>query len=1214
MKTRPASSKLQRRLLLAIVLALGVVLVITALHRARSAAHAEIETRLIELREARYELATGVLGVVLSREQQSAYGETGSLNIFRQSVKSLQSLADAAPAPGGGQPELPAMLRRFESQLDDWRANERADRGRQIVALRVGFATLERELARLDRETEARLRALSQQEERSHVITLAVAMLGFAAVGGLVLRAAREENQAIARQAEALTALAASEAATRRVFDLAPIALAHFAATGDVLALNQQFTGLFGCRREEIPTLDDWLQRVHRDPKYRQANALRWRAALVAGPGPGAAPIDLGDCRIDCGSGGQRLVRVTGIALADGVLASFFDLTALHDAEARLALWAKSFEQTELGLAISDARRNVLVDVNPAYASQHGHERAAMIGMPVASLFPLDRGEDLQRILAALAEAPHGVFESEHIARDGRRFPVLLDITCVSDDSGEVASRLVYAVDLTAQKAAEQAAADALAERLAVQRDARIALLNQMEDAEAARQRAEQAVAGLHASESRLRRAIEEAPFPLLMHAEDGEVLAMSRAWSEITGYTHADIPTIADWTQRAYGEGANAVREYIEKNLYDLKARKAEGEYSIRCRDGEMRIWDFSSVGLGRDRDGRRVAISMAADVTERKRAAERLRDSEERLRLALSAANQGLYDLNVQTGEAIVSSEYANMLGYDPENFRETNAAWIERLHPDDHDRVAQAYRDYVEGRTNNYAVEFRQRAADGSWKWILSLGRIVGRDSDGHPLRLLGTHTDITALKQAEEQLRLMARRAEAMLDLPAAIDLLDEQSFMQRGQELAEDLTGSRIAFIHFVNADEETIELVAWSRSTLAHYCRAAHDKHYPISQAGIWADALRERRPVVFNDYQGYAQKRGLPDGHAELNRLISVPVIAESRVAMLAGVGNKTSDYTDFDVETVQLIANEIWRVVSRARIASENRQRLVELERINKRLEEAHNQLLQSEKMAAIGQLAAGVAHELNNPVGFVLTNLGVLAEYGDDLMRLLDAYDAEAAKLPACAATVSRLKEDIGYADLRRDLVALLSESREGLERVRRIVLDLKNFSRSGDQQWAWCDLHAGLDSTLNIVWNEIKYKAEVDKHYGTLPQVHCVPSQLNQVFMNLLVNAAQAIEGRGKITIATGAGEDGVWIEISDTGKGIPREHLKHIFEPFYTTKPVGQGTGLGLSIAFGIVERHHGRIEVRSTVGEGSCFRIELPVDAAPVAGRDEESS
>jgi signal transduction histidine kinase len=264
-------------------------------------------------------------------------------------------------------------------------------------------------------------------------------------------------------------------------------------------------------------------------------------------------------------------------------------------------------------------------------------------------------------------------------------------------------------------------------------------------------------------------------------------------------------------------------------------------------------------------------------------------------------------------------------------------------------------------------------------------------------------------------------------------------------------------------------------------------------------------------------------------------------------------------------------------------------------------KKLGEAQSQLLQSEKMASIGVLAAGVAHEINNPIGFVNSNLGSLQRYAQGMLRLLDSYAAlEDSFSPQDRAEIAKVKHEVDADYLREDLEPLLRESLDGIDRVRRIVQDMKDFSHvdGGDLQYA--DLEAGLNSTLNVVWNEIKYKAEVTKEYAGIPQIECYPSQLNQVFMNLLVNAAHAIEKHGRITLRTGHDEKHVWIEVEDTGTGIPEERLGRIFEPFFTTKPVGKGTGLGLSLSYGIVQKHGGRFEVQSQVGVGTRFRIVLP--------------
>jgi two-component system, NtrC family, sensor kinase len=259
------------------------------------------------------------------------------------------------------------------------------------------------------------------------------------------------------------------------------------------------------------------------------------------------------------------------------------------------------------------------------------------------------------------------------------------------------------------------------------------------------------------------------------------------------------------------------------------------------------------------------------------------------------------------------------------------------------------------------------------------------------------------------------------------------------------------------------------------------------------------------------------------------------------------------------------------------------------------------AQSQLLQAEKMASVGVLAAGVAHEINNPIAFVNTNMGTLQVYARGLLKLLDAYEELEGTLPPDARErLEQLKHEVDAQYLREDIGDLLSESLEGLERVKNIVQDLKDFSHVSESDRQWASLERGLDSTLNLVANDIKYKAEVVKEYAGIPQIECLPSQLNQVFMNLLMNAGHAIAEKGRITIRTGYDDAQVWVEVQDTGHGIKPENLGRIFEPFFTTKPVGKGTGLGLSLSYGIVNKHGGTIVVTSEVGQGTAFRVTLP--------------
>ncbi|MGH8352720.1 MAG: ATP-binding protein [Pseudomonas sp.] len=266
------------------------------------------------------------------------------------------------------------------------------------------------------------------------------------------------------------------------------------------------------------------------------------------------------------------------------------------------------------------------------------------------------------------------------------------------------------------------------------------------------------------------------------------------------------------------------------------------------------------------------------------------------------------------------------------------------------------------------------------------------------------------------------------------------------------------------------------------------------------------------------------------------------------------------------------------------------------LEQDQLIKKLETANTQLLQSEKLAAIGQLAAGVAHEINNPIGYVFSNLKTLAGYVHDLLRIIDAVDGAAS-----LEELRQLKRSLEYDYIRNDVEALIGESEDGIDRVKRIITALKDFSHIEEDEFRIADLTRGLETTLNVVNNELKYKAEVVKEYDNLPEVECIPSQINQVLMNLLVNAAHAIEQFGRITLRSGHEGEWVWLEVEDTGSGIEPKLLNRIYEPFFTTKPIGKGTGLGLSLSYNIIQKHHGRIEVFSELGQGTRFRIWLPV-------------
>ena len=275
---------------------------------------------------------------------------------------------------------------------------------------------------------------------------------------------------------------------------------------------------------------------------------------------------------------------------------------------------------------------------------------------------------------------------------------------------------------------------------------------------------------------------------------------------------------------------------------------------------------------------------------------------------------------------------------------------------------------------------------------------------------------------------------------------------------------------------------------------------------------------------------------------------------------------------------------------------------------------LEHLQAQIVQSAKMASLGQLAAGVAHELNNPVGFVHANLEMLDQHFTNLTRLIEYYDQ--IDISAIdGAKAASIKDEIGYPTILGDINSIVRDCRDGSDRIRDIVQNLRTFSRLDEADYNLTNIHEGLDSTIRLISGYFSSgNIRLVRDYGDLPVIQAFSGQLNQVWMNLLVNAAQAIgTGKGEVKIKTSVDDDDIFVEISDSGCGIAVQDLNRIFDPFFTTKPVGEGTGLGLSISFGIVERHGGNITVGTRLNEGTTFKVRLPLHFESTIAVDERS-
>jgi len=376
-------------------------------------------------------------------------------------------------------------------------------------------------------------------------------------------------------------------------------------------------------------------------------------------------------------------------------------------------------------------------------------------------------------------------------------------------------------------------------------------------------------------------------------------------------------------------------------------------------------------------------------------------------------------------------------------------------------------------------------------------------------------------------------------------------------------------------------------------------CKIACNEDIKKLVENVFKDGAGKKKLLMGSDQHGgdfYRQVSCLPiiDEHDNVFQVVVV-----------------TQDITEERKKTEEIRSLNEQIMETSAQIEAKNKK----LKKTLQRLEDTQTQMLQSEKMASIGQLAAGVAHEINNPTGFVSSNLKTLSDYHEDIAELIEKYHELIANLESeenrgalselFCGSLEQLKafeKDIDIEFLMEDITDLIGDCREGTDRIKKIVIDLKDFAHPGEDKIQSIDINNGIESTLNVVNNEIKYKATVHKDFGNIPSVQGVPQQLNQVFMNILVNAAHAIDKKGEIHIKTRSIDRNVEVIISDTGSGIAKENLTKIFDPFFTTKDVGKGTGLGMNIAYNIIQKHNGTIQVESEVGKGTTFTITLPTE------------
>jgi len=657
---------------------------------------------------------------------------------------------------------------------------------------------------------------------------------------------------------------------------------------------------------------------------------------------------------------------------------------------------------------------------------------------------------------------------------------------------------------------------------------------------------------------------INSASTPLFVLDRRHTVLYWNRALEIITGKAASDLKgTGLHWsgfydTQRKTladliidgDKGLGTLYGTYAPSKYISGGFQAEGWYAI---GGKNRYLTFEAAPI-RNSNGQVIAaIETLEDITERRQ----MEDSLARLSRAVEQSPASIVMTDSDGTIDYVNPKFCRITGYTYEEAIGQNPRILKSG-----DMPASGYETLWQtiSAGKEWRGEFHNKRKDGSLYWeFASISPLF--DKDGLITGYLAVKEDITERKTVELELAQSRKQLEAKhLELESVfrqvdqgkreweetldhlrdfVILTDAGHRLRRCNRLLTDITGR--SFNDLVGEDWRTL-----------------------LAATGFRLDALADSSGELCNDRTG---------------RIYTINVFEIIHDGVLDGHVVSLNDITELHAATQKL-------------------------EKAYSELKEAQLQIFQQEKMASIGQLAAGVAHEINNPMGFISSNLGTLNKYVDRLVEFIGTADQV---LLACdcgtgavklAEERKRLKIDHIMADSRQ----LIIESQDGAGRVRRIVQDLRSFSRVDHALQEPTNLNKALETTINIAWNEIKYVADIKREFGDIPDILCFPQQINQVFLNLLVNAGHALEGtRGSIVVRTWSEDKDVLISISDTGCGIPVEIQQRIFEPFFTTKEVGKGTGLGLSISYDIILKHDGKLTLKSEAGCGTTFTVRLPI-------------
>jgi PAS domain S-box-containing protein len=597
--------------------------------------------------------------------------------------------------------------------------------------------------------------------------------------------------------------------------------------------------------------------------------------------------------------------------------------------------------------------------------------------------------------------------------------------------------------------------------------------------------------------------------------------------------------------------------------------------ELEFYCKDGST-LWVESTFTLIRDENGKPLSLlGSGRNITERRLAEEALRESEEKYRNILESIDDGYCEQDLVGNFTFLNDSMCRIYGYPKEELMGMN--YKQHTDKENGRKCFQAYRKiYITGEPGK-VFDFEIIRKDGAKRHIESSVSLQ-KNSAGKPIAFRGIVRDVTERKSAEEMLHQSEKRYRTLVE------------------KANEAIYVAQDGMLKFVNP--AGLEIAGYSEQEITS--KPFIEFIQPDDRAMVGERYLERLRGEGFESR--YAFRLITKNGDIRWLELGAALINFEGRPATL----NFVTDITERKRAEDALKKNSEELIKKNQELEESRKNVQITLERLGVAYEElrtSNAKILQQEKMASIGQLAAGVAHEINNPMTFIASNLGTLDKY---IRRLKDFIQAQAETIKSLKSAKAGEKLEKKRKELKldytiNDIDLLVKETINGSERVQKIVQELNRFSRIADEEYKDTNINECIERSINIVWNELKDKATLHKDYGNLPLTKCYALKLDQVFINLLINAIQAIEEKGKIEIKTWEKDHSIWIAISDTGCGIPRENQNKIFEPFFTTKEVGTGTGLGLSISYEIIQRHKGEISFESNERKGTTFTIRMPI-------------